>query len=77
MNNPYLMALQWQMACMQSWVSAMHKSAEMWSHMVDMEARLTHEPAEAQKRWHAVIPNGAWLLDHYGKRTRDVDPERI
>lgn len=54
-----------------------------WLTCLGMQERLMHEwlallsEHHPYRRWHAELARGADIMDHYGHRAHDVDPERI
>lgn len=75
MPDPFKDLTSFQTAWLQAWMAASRQSMEMWKHVIEMQHKLLHQTMKVH-RDHVEIATGASLTDKYGKRARDIDPER-
>jgi hypothetical protein len=64
-----------QLAMIDGWINAM---THMWrgcQHLLGTNVELLRHPAF--HRWHDIHPLGPDWMDHYGKRSHDVDVEHM
>ncbi len=63
-----------------TWVTPLQRSVQCWGHywkrMLSMQQDLLKQPVVFQKRTRTEIAKGPSFLDKYGRRVRDIDPER-
>ena len=75
MTSPLEALIKMQLAYGEGWAKLMINSFEAYSRLVEHNAKIFEHPTYA--RLHNIIPMGASWLDHYGKRSTDVDPEKV
>lgn len=75
MDNQFETMLKLQMAMYQGWAKLMQDSMLSYQRLWEQQAKLFQHPSYF--RFHDIVPMGASLLDHYGKRSHDVDVERV
>lgn len=72
--NPFVMLARYQVAYLQGWLRVSDLLAGQYLHWLETQAHLLGHPVH---RWHDVNYRGPDLSDHYGRRSHDVDIERI
>lgn len=64
-----------QVALLDGWVCGLLHVWRASQHLMAVNVQLLQHPA--LHRWHNVLPSGADWLDHYGKRSHDIDIEHL
>ncbi|HVI50236.1 MAG TPA: hypothetical protein VM661_03400 [Candidatus Sulfotelmatobacter sp.] len=75
MVNQYESMLKLQIAAWEGWVKLWKDGFTAYETLVAHQGKLLQHPSYL--RFQDFIPSGASLLDHYGKRSHDVDVERV
>ena len=75
MVNQFETMLKMQVAMCEGWVKLWKDSFTAYENLIEHQAKLLQHPNYI--RLQDFIPNGASLLDHYGKRAHDVDVEKV
>lgn len=76
MFNPFLAACQFQAAMFDGWMRMMACAWQQYGRMALLPQELL-DHHHCHGRAHDVAYRGADLKDHYGRRTHDVDVERV
>jgi hypothetical protein len=74
MTNPWDTVLKANMDIYRSWTQLFVHNLTAYERLVAHQAKLIHP---FYHRFHNMIPRGADWLDHYGRRTHDVNVEDI
>ncbi len=64
-----------QSAWLTAWSTSAQHVFQCWRHMFELQQNFLKH-AHQHHRDHVEIASGASFLDRYGKRARDIDPER-
>ena len=75
--NPFLALVTLQFALMEGWVRFLAEGFEAYARLCDHHTKLVHHHHTNFYRLHDVSPSGADWQDHYGKRSHDVNVERV
>lgn len=75
MTTPYDPFFKMQTALWEGWVHAMMDSLCACERLLEHQAKMLDH--HHYFRFHNVIPRGADWIDHYGKRSHDVDVEKV
>lgn len=75
MINPFMYLIEWQMAWLEACSASMRHAQQCWQHMGLLQSDF-YQQMQRHQRNHIEIATGPSFLDKYGKRARDIDPER-
>jgi len=75
MVNHFEAMFRVQLAMCEGWAKLFKDSFVAYENLLDQQAKILNHPS--YPRLSDMIPTGASLLDHYGKRAHDVDVERV
>ena len=75
MTTPFDPFFKVQIAFWEGWTRLMVNNACACERLFEHQTKLLEH--HNYFRFHNVIPRGADWLDHYGKRNRDVDVEKV
>lgn len=75
MVNQFDSMLKLQIAMCEGWVKLWQDTFIAYDHLLEQQAKIMQHPSYI--RFQDMIPEGASLLDHYGKRAHDVDVEKV
>jgi len=75
MNNQFEALVKMQLSMCEGWAKLLQSGFSMYEALIVNQAKMFQHPAYF--RYKDIIPQGADLLDHYGKRNHDVDVEKV
>ena len=75
MVNNFEALFKMQVALCEGWAKLFKDSFVAYENLLEQQAKILNHPSYI--RLTDIIPTGASLLDHYGKRSHDVDVERV
>lgn len=75
MVNQFEAMFKVQIALLEGWAKLWKDSFTAFEVLAEQQAKLLQHPSYT--RLQDFIPTGASLLDHYGKRSHDVDVEKV